>query len=157
MSARQARKRRSVPNTLTPCSHLIRKRGVFDFRRVMSRAPRRAVAISLGTRRYGLAAWLAERLAARSNDALRSASGAMSDQPRPDIAAIIREHLRELLEADLEVIGCVLADALQALAERDPRPVAWAVRQLMAEHGLPEDARNQPPTSCVLNLPQQPV
>ncbi len=102
----------------------------------------------------------------------------MTDQPQPDLAAIIREHLRELLEADLlqrvgtppgqptfttpgtadqlaelrgqspreadlEVIGSVLADALEALADRDPRPVAGEVRQLMAEHRLPEDARNQ--------------
>ena len=65
MSARQARTPRAVPGTLAPCAHLIRKRGVFHLRRVVSRAPRREVAIPPGTRRYGLAACLAERLTAR--------------------------------------------------------------------------------------------
>ncbi len=151
---------------------------MFYFRRILPGRPRREVAVSLGTRRYREAEWLAGELSVRFNVAICSAPGTMTDQPTADIAAIIREHLRELLdadlaqrigtparqptfttkegaaamadseglsprEADLEVIGLVLADALEALADRDPRAVASEVRQLMAEHRLPEDARSR--------------
>lgn len=92
-----------MPRTLTPRSHLTAKRGVFYFRRVLSRTPRREVAVSLRTCNYREAEHLARLLARGFNEALAQARQ-MTDAPDTshDLAAILRAHLRELLDLDLE-------------------------------------------------------
>ncbi len=140
--------------------------------------------MSLGTRRYREAEHLAGLLDAGFNEALAKARR-MTDSPdaSPDLAAILREHLRRLLdldlaqrintqprrptfatphtaeerasaanmtaqEADLEALGLVLADAHDALRDRDPRSVAAEVRALMARHELPDHLRTELGIGC---------
>ena len=83
--------------TLTQASHLVRKGGVFYYRRVLPGPGRQQVAVSLGTRRLWEAEDRARELDAaygRELERLR----AMTDTPRPsDLAAILRDVLRKEL------------------------------------------------------------
>lgn len=146
-----------VPRTLTPCSHLARKRGVFYFRRVLSRTPRREVAVSLGTRRLGRAEYLAECLNVEFMALLPEAQAMTSTSP--DLGALLRAHLKERLKVHLATdaspagpvpfamlpLGLLedgLARTLAALADRDGKEVTQEVADFLQRHSLPQSARD---------------
>jgi site-specific recombinase XerD len=151
---------------LPQCSHITRKRGIYYYRRRIPSQPRREVAVSLKTRRLCVARWLAGeldrvfgRIIANVNEIKKTA----------DIQSIARQYLKRHLDSDMQVrisspnvgvysrstdrgrivaddlewIDCELATAQTELAERlydHQRPL---LNELMAEHGVPAEQRNE--------------
>jgi len=148
---------------LPQCSHITRKRGIYYYRRRLPRPFTTELVLSLRTRNFRRAEYLANRLD-------RTFTGFLSGKNmKPDLQAILRQHLKKLLDADLEqhlrapagsavyasgvgeyddpveadlaLIGNLLDDAREALARREIQSVAEDAAALVAEHGLPEDCR----------------
>ena len=149
-----------MSSALPQGSHITRKRGIYYWRRRLPGRRRGEVALSLRTRRYREAEHRAALLDGRFNLVWREAPARMmEDKDGTKFAAILRDYLREVLAADLapvapphgpvprgfwpaEWLEDALANTLDALADRDPRPVAHDVDRLMRRHGLGEDVRD---------------
>lgn len=147
-----------MPRTLTTCSHLAVKRGVFYFRRVLSKVPRREVAVSLRTCNYREAEHLARVLTAGFNGALARARRMTSSDPSLDLAAILRDYLNEALAENLRAevprggavplslyplaqLEAEQQELRRLLSERDPSNIGHIVDSLMERHALPETMR----------------
>lgn len=147
-------------------SRLTRKRGIYYYRRRLPQAPEGEIAVSLRTKDYREAEYLAARL-----DGVFTATMA-TVPPSPDLQEVLRGYLREALEADLEarlaappsrpvyttapandrhhdavdhdheVISRLLSDARERLVMRDVRSVASTVESLMRAHGIPAAQRD---------------
>lgn len=145
---------------LPSCSHsrLTKKRGIFYFRRLLPALPRREVAVSLRTRRFREAEHRAVVVGA-AFDAAWEKVKAMDGQGA-QVAAIVREYLREALARDmgakamedgavplvlwpLRMLREALDDTRDALADRDAKNHSHTVDALMRQHSLPEDARRR--------------
>jgi hypothetical protein len=85
---------------LPQCSHITRKRGVYYYRRRLPRHPTREVTLSLRTRCFREAQWLAAALDREFRIVMSSAK--KYEKPE-DIQRIAREYLRSKLEHDMEV------------------------------------------------------
>jgi integrase len=148
---------------LPQCSHITRKRGIYYYRRRLPRPSATELVLSLRTRSFRRAEYLANRLDLIFSDLVARIV------MKPDLQAILREHLKQLLDADLEqhlqtpagsavyssgageyedpvaadlaLIGNLLDDAHEALAHRDIQSVAEDVVALVEKHGLPGDCR----------------
>lgn len=148
---------------LPQCSHITRKRGVYYYRRRLPAPGLGEVAVSLQTRHFRCAEYLAGLL-----DPVFARACAMS-VVKSDIAAILRQHLQSQLDADLrqhmdrkpgrgvyspmlddgddpfapdrDFIDERLHEAILARAGRDTDSVAGDVDALMTTHSLPEDRR----------------
>ena len=81
---------------LPQCSHMTRKRGVYYYRRRLPHPHKGELALSLLTRRYREA----EHLAALLDHTFSSVTKRMSDSP--NLRAILRDHLKQQLDDDLE-------------------------------------------------------
>jgi Domain of unknown function (DUF6538) len=85
---------------LPQCSHITRKRGVYYYRRRLPRHPTREVTLSLRTRSFREAQWLAAKL----DQEFRKVMSSMKKYEKPeDIQRIARDYLRSKLEHDVEV------------------------------------------------------
>lgn len=85
---------------LPQCSHITRKRGVYYYRRRMPRHPTREVTLSLRTRSFREAQWLAAIL----DREFRKVMSSVKKYEKPeDIQRIAREYLKSKLEHDMEV------------------------------------------------------
>ncbi|WP_328805645.1 site-specific integrase [Sabulicella rubraurantiaca] len=135
--------------TLPQCSHITRKRGVYYWRRRLPGTPRGEVALSLRTRRYREAEHLASRLDMAFGAAWRRAKASVSASAgKTDLNAILREYLREKLDADsiraswpLGMLEEGLEQTRDHLAGREDWSVRTAVDTMMQRHELPEDER----------------
>ncbi len=137
---------------------MVRKDGVFYYRRVLPGAPRQQVAVSLGTRRL----WEAEDRARELDGAYGRELGrlqAMTDTPSPsNLAAILREHLRQSLAEHLSpmphprghaprvlwpegLLEDGVDQARRSLTTRDSTLIGHEVDRLMRTHGLPGTMR----------------
>ncbi len=159
-----------MSRALPQCIHITRQRGVFYWRRRLPRPFSGEVALSLRTRHFREAEHRASLLDAAFPEALRRVA-AMDRTTEAKVRHVLREYLREALEADLEhrlsarpcrplfdlgpvdydrtplqrdldVIDDLLWDAREALALRDIPSIAPIVERLMREHGLPEECRS---------------
>jgi hypothetical protein len=83
---------------LPQCSHITRKRGVYYYRRRLPQHPSRELALSLRTRCFREAEWLAAKL---DKEFLVIMSSLKNDEKAADIQRIAREYLKDKLEADL--------------------------------------------------------
>lgn len=145
-------------------AHLTRKRGIYYWRRRLPARLGGEVSLSLGTRGFRMAEYLAAML---DGEFLRVVA-TVTDLPQ--LRSILRTYLDEWLaadtqqrlattpgkpvyggrvteeadevDADLEAVADALGDAREALARRDYRSVARAVGNLIEQHGIPEDQRN---------------
>ena len=149
---------------LPQCSHITRKRGVYYYRRRLPRPHDGEVALSLRTKHFREA----EHLAMVLDHSFGKAIDVVTDAP--NLQAILREYLREALEADLEghcdtppgkpvyavrvdkdqepveadleIVDLLLSDAREDLATRRvPKTAAKEADALMKAHGLPEYQR----------------
>ena len=85
---------------LPQCSHITRKRGVYYYRRRLPRHPTRELTLSLRTRSFREAQWLAALL----DREFRKVMSSMKKYEKPeDIQRIARDYLRSKLEHDIEV------------------------------------------------------
>lgn len=85
---------------LPQCSHITRKRGVYYYRRRLPRHPRRELTLSLRTRSFREAQWLAAIL----DREFRKVMSLVKKYERPeDIQRIAREYLKSRLEHEMEV------------------------------------------------------
>jgi site-specific recombinase XerD len=85
---------------LPQCSHITRKRGVYYYRHRLPRHPTRELALSLRTRSFREAQWLAAML----DREFRKVMSSVKKYEKPeDIQRIAREYLKSKLEHDLEV------------------------------------------------------
>jgi hypothetical protein len=148
---------------LPQCSHITRKRGVYYFRKRLPLSRGREVAISLRTRCFRLAQYLAEKLTDRYDECFAQP---MTDYAK--IAHVLRDELQRLLRdgrdriirapygkpvmasnfdgpaaqanrADIEACDWAIKQFKSDLARRDLRGPEASIRQLMREHGIPED------------------
>lgn len=145
-------------------AHLTRKRGIYYWRRRLPARLGSEVSLSLGTRGFRVAEYLAAVL---DGEFLRVVT-TVTDLPQ--LRSILRAYLAECLEADtqqrlaaspgkpvydwgaspdddpvdidLDAVADSLGDARRALAERDYRSVARTVGELVERHGIPDDHRN---------------
>lgn len=150
---------------LPQCSHICLKRGMYYYRRRLPSPYRGEVTLSLRTRHYREARIKTSEL----NRLFSSCVSEMSEKPNLD--QILRDYLREWLEADEEaridtptgrtvyavsaakgrealeqdeaIISMLHVDAGEALANRDTSSVAHEVDQLIQDHALPEDVRTR--------------
>jgi integrase len=148
---------------LPHCSHITAKRGRFYYRRRLPLPHEGEVALALRTANYREAQHLASVLDNAFNRFFSS------PLPMKDLNEILREHLKEAIEADLEqhqgtpfgrpvytslrdehqdpvdadleLVDHLLSDAREALARRDVRSVAATVDRMMVRHCLPEEMR----------------
>ena len=144
-------------------AHLTRKRGIYYWRRRLPARLGGEVSLSLGTRGFRMAEYLAAML---DGEFLRVVA-TVTDLPQ--LRSILRAYYDEWLaadtqqrlaatpgkpvyggrvtdaadevDADLEAVTDALGDARESLARRDYRSVANAVSNLIAQHGIPEDQR----------------
>lgn len=143
------------------------KRGVYYYRRRLPKPHGSELALSLGTKNYREA----EHLAALLDQAFNSIVVQMASHS--DLPAILKAYLKDQLDADhqyrlqappnkpvyamadevdddrdpvdadLEIIDYLLAEAREKLALRNFKSVAKGVAELMAEHNLSEDLRQE--------------
>jgi hypothetical protein len=85
---------------LPQCSHITRKRGVYYYRRRLPRHLTREVTLSLRTRSFREAQWLAAKLDREFRKLMLSVK--KYEKPE-DIQRIAREYLKSRLEHDMEV------------------------------------------------------
>ena len=144
-------------------AHLTRKRGIYYWRRRLPARLGGEVSLSLGTRGFRMAEYLAAML---DGEFLRVVA-TVTDLPQ--LRSILRTYYDEWLaadtqqrlaatpgkpvyggrvtdaadevDADIEAVTDALGDARESLARRDYRSVANAVSNLIAQHGIPEDQR----------------
>jgi integrase len=154
-----------TPRSHQNAQHVARKRGVYYFRRKLPEPLSGEIAVSLSTRAYREAEYLAEALTELFNHSIHTVSSPA--ELRTILRAYVDEQLAEDAEArltappgrplytdssrvdphrtaqdaDREVIGLVLSDATEALARRDFKSVAGIVDSLMQGHGIPEGQR----------------
>ena len=148
---------------LPQCSHINRKRGVYYFRRRLPLPYGGEVAVSLQTRSFPQAMWLANGLRCCFDQALEGGT-----DMHPDVESFLKTHLREALaKKKLEVLragnpsmdsdewyqenrratrlqGVLemqenMRSALRACRSFDAMPAA---KLFAEEHGLPRDADN---------------
>lgn len=145
-------------------AHLTRKRGIYYWRRRLPARLGGEVSLSLGTRGFRVA----EYLAAMLDGEFFRVVATVTDLSQ--IRSILRAYLAECLEADsqqrlgakpgkpvygwgaspdddpvdvdLDAVVDSLGDARRALAERDYRSVARTVGELIQRHGIPDEHRN---------------
>lgn len=155
-----------TPRSHQTAKHVARKRGVYYFRRELPEPLSGEIAVSLSTRAYREAEYLAEALTELFNHSIHTVSS--PTELRTILRACVDEQLAEDAEArltappglslytdgirvdphrtaqdvDREIISLVLADAAEALAGRDFQSVAGSVDGLMKVHGIPEGQRN---------------
>lgn len=86
---------------LPQCSHITRKRGCYYYRRRLPKPFTGEIALSLRTRAFREAEWLADQLDNAFVRVLRNMTE--TTESRADIAAIATKHLRESLEFDLKI------------------------------------------------------
>jgi site-specific recombinase XerD len=84
---------------LPQCSHITRKRGIYYYRRRLSGCTKGEVAVSLRTRVFREAQWLAARLDLEFGRIIASVK---DNTKTPDIQRIAREYLKSKLEHDME-------------------------------------------------------
>src|SRR5262249_23112699 len=147
------------------CSHITRKRGVYYYRRRLPRHPSREVTLSLRTRSFREAQWLAVTL----DREFRKIMSSVKKYEKPeDIQRIARDYLKSRLEHDMEVRiaspgvgvysrstdpGRVVADDLEwiegellgaraRLRERLYDHERPKIDDVMACHGVPPEQRN---------------
>jgi hypothetical protein len=85
---------------LPQCSHITRKRGVYYYRRRLPQHPTRELTLSLRTRSFREAQWLAAKLDEEFTVIMSSVKN--HEQPA-DIQRIAREYLKSRLETDMEL------------------------------------------------------
>lgn len=83
---------------LPQCSHITRKRGVYYYRRRLPGATKGEVALSLRTRMFREAQWLAAKLDQEFRGIMASVSG---NKNTADVDRIAREYLRDKLDHDM--------------------------------------------------------
>ena len=158
--------RRSPKRSHKDAKGISRKRGIYYFRRQLPDPLEGEIAISLWTRKYREAEYLAEALNALFSHTVRTVSS--PTELRTILRAYVDEQLAEDAEmrltappgrslftdgsridrdhtahdVDREIISLALADAREALATRDFGSVAVSVQHLMSEHDIPEGQRN---------------
>src|SRR5262245_42201140 len=81
------------------CSHITRKRGIYYYRRRLPGHPKGEVALSLRTRVFREAQWLAAKLDLEFGRIIASVK---DDTKTPDIHRIAREYLKAKLDGDME-------------------------------------------------------
>ena len=147
---------------LPQCSHITRKRGVYYYRRRLPGDAKREIAVSLRTRMFREAQWLAAKL---DREFQRMVGSVTKDNVSTDIGAIAKQYLRDCLQYDLSVrqarAGQVLtgwdkwASSIEAVEEelhaakaeltgrgrpdRHTELIDW----LMDQHKVPEDQRQK--------------
>jgi hypothetical protein len=156
----------NIAMMLPQCSHITKKRGVFYYRRRLPKPFTGEIALSLRTRAFLRAEWLAHNL----NLAFERVIERMSDKTnQPDIGRIAQQWLRDHLDndlsrriaashspvyasvdvgedpvgADLHWIDCELDAAKAELAERLYEHQRPLIDYLMEEHKLPEERWNE--------------
>ena len=83
---------------LPQCSHITRKRGVYYYRRRLPGDAKREIAVSLRTRMFREAQWLAAKL----DQEFRKVMSSVKKYEKPeDIQRIAREYLSSKLEHDM--------------------------------------------------------
>ena len=87
---------------LPQCSHISRKRGIYYYRRRLPCGANGEVTLSLRTRVYREAQWLAAKLDIEFGRIIASVK---DDTKAPDIQRIAREYLKRKLEDDMEQRG----------------------------------------------------
>ena len=85
---------------LPQCSHITRKRGVYYYRRRLPGATKGEVALSLRTRMFREAQWLAAKLDQEFWGIMASVSG---NKNTADVDRIAREYLRDKLDHDMKL------------------------------------------------------
>jgi integrase len=146
---------------LPHCSHITHKRGIYYFRRRMPQPCAFEICISLSTRDYREARWLAGELASVFD---RTLAGLASMHPeivaflRSRLAEQLRSHRRALLRTpfvpsdhrrdhtvrdrdaqQLDSLADMHANHMSTLQTRDVRPAMPAAKRFAAEFGLPDD------------------
>jgi site-specific recombinase XerD len=147
---------------LPQCSHITRKRGVYYYRRRLPQHPTRELTLSLRTRSFREAQWLAATL----DREFRKLMSSMKKYEKPeDIQGIARDYLKGALETDLwerqaragqsltgwfhwalsfEFADEQLDKAQGELSGRgNPERHGELVDWLMDRHGVPEDQRKE--------------
>jgi integrase len=146
-----------LPATAPQKSHITRKAGIYRYRR---RIPGQGgeICLSLHTRHYREAEYLAVVVSRAFDDAVKRARMAVS-ATKQDLNAILRGYLKEALNAHLRaeqtpsgampmglwplrMLEIAEAESRDALAERDFRNLRSVVDGLMERHGLPEEQRH---------------
>jgi hypothetical protein len=84
---------------LPQCSHITRKRGVYHYRRRLPQPSTRELTLSLRTRCFREAEWLAVKL----DQEFAKIMSVKKDEQPADIQRIAREYLKDALEHDLSV------------------------------------------------------
>ena len=84
---------------LPQCSHITRKRGVYYYRRRLPRDTKAEVTVSLRTRHFRQAQWLAAKLDRAFREVIASVS---ENKKTQDVQRIAREYLKDKLEFDME-------------------------------------------------------
>jgi len=84
---------------LPQCSHITRKRGVYYYRRRLPGDAKREISVSLRTRLFREAQWLAAKL----DREFRKVMSSVKYEKPADIQRIAREYLKSKLEHDMEV------------------------------------------------------
>lgn len=149
-----------LPQHAHKCSHIARKRGVYHYRRRLPLPWGGEVSISLRTRDFREAQWLAHRLDLLFPKMIRH----MTD--KPDIQTIIREYLRRALEddmgyrlarpglplfgldaadpvaSDLEFVEAELQQSQREFTARRFDAQAPLIDELQATHNVPDELRN---------------
>src|SRR4030095_16704511 len=82
---------------LPQCSHITRKRVIYSYRRRLPRSSSAEVVLSLRTRSFRRAEYLANHLDRAFSELL------VRNKMKTHLKAILREHLQQLLDADLEL------------------------------------------------------
>ena len=83
---------------LPRCSHITKKRGVYYYRRRIPKSPGSEVALSLRTRVFRVAEYLAVGL----DQELRRLTHDVTTDNKTDLAAILRDYLKSHLASDME-------------------------------------------------------
>jgi site-specific recombinase XerD len=84
---------------LPQCSHITRKRGVYYYRRRLPGDAKREIAVSLRTRLFREAQWLAAKL----DQMFRKLMSSVKYEKPADLQRIARQYLKSKLEHDIEV------------------------------------------------------
>jgi site-specific recombinase XerD len=146
---------------LPQCSHITRKRGIYYYRRRLPQHPTRELTLSLRTRCFREAEWLAAKL----DEEFTSIMSSLRNNGQADIQKVAREYLKGVLEYDLLVRQRQAGQALTGwtkwssslefadeelekakgeLAGRGkPERHAELVDWLMQQHGVSEDQRQE--------------
>ncbi len=151
--------------TLTQCSHIARKRGVYYFRRRLPHPHRGDVALSLSTRNFRTAEYLAELLASAFEELVAHSMSTLDLQP------ILSEYLRERLafarskllktpygraafnssadryaspvDADVAAAEHMIEQFKEDLRKRDGRSIEPVMKRLADAKGVPEDQHHE--------------